>query len=283
MTVCASSAWAQFASETLTKTADFPFVRQKVQLQARASVLLPALVGEQRFKSNLADDCQRFEKSYDQYASHVDELSRELANQIRELSLGYTMKSRYELYLNVELLHAANVVEPSQWSLAPTPATLQFAEGSMMSISKEIGVEQKNAEMDAKGRSVLVLRSRDLACDLLSGRAQLMSTINLDVKADERAAAQARRVAQSWLDQMEALGQFGLNDRQKAAWLGFRFESFKTHLEAENLAEYLNIHYFFETFFQPNQILLRANWQSDISKNWIRNIQVTLPLGVEQL
>jgi hypothetical protein len=274
---------AQAAPDTLIKTVEFPFVRQQVPLQAQVSVLPPALVGEQRFKNNLADDCRKFEETYNQYAIQVDDLSRDLASSIRELALGYTMKPGYELLLAVELASSKKPIEPSKWSLASNPTTRHFEEGSMMSISEKIGLKPKNVELDSESQNVLVLRSRDLACDLLSGRIQLMSTINFEVRADERAASQARQVVQTWLDQVRSLEKMDMNDRQKAAWLGFEFESFKKDVKTDSLAEYLNIHYFFETFFQPNQIILQLKWQSDLSQNWHKTIQVTLPVGVKRL
>lgn len=283
LTVYTGQVSAANALSTFDEIVEFPLVHQRVQLQAQASVVLPALVGEQRFKSNLAEDCKKFEESYDQYAVHVDEVSRDLANTVRELALGYTMKPEYELYLSVDLGNSSKLIEPTQWSLVPDRATVQFADNSMMSISKKIGLDQKNAEVDTQAGGQFVLRGRDLACDILSGRAHLRSTINLDVQADIGATAQARQVAQAWLDRVHVIEQMDLSDRQKAAWLGFQFESLKKSVEAENLSEYLNVHYFFEIFFQPNQIILQPQWQSDFSQNWHKKIQVTLPVKVEQL
>ena len=283
LTIFAGPAWAQVAPDAFAQTVEFPFARQRVHLQARANVMLPALVGKPRFKNNLAEDCQRFEENYNRYAVHVDEISRDLANSVRELPLGYTMKPQYELYLALELAESAIPIEPTQWNVVSAPVTLRFENGSMMSISKTIGLELKNVETDTENPGVLAVRSRDLACDLLSGRSQLNSIINLAVRAGEPETNQARRVVQSWLEQVHTLEKMGLNDRQKAAWLGFQFESFKKPLETEKLAEYLNIHYFFETFFQPDQVIFQPKWNADFSQNWQKKIQVSLPVEVELL
>lgn len=283
LTVFAGSAWGQSAPDVLAQAVDFPFARQRVHLQARAKVMLPALVGQPRFKNNLVEDCQRFEENYNRFAVHVDEESRDLASTVRELPLGYTMKPSYELHLGLELAESAKLIESEQWSLASAQATLHYENSSMMSISKTIGLEQKNVETDAQNPGVLSVRSRDLACDLLSGRAKLNSAINLEVRAGESETNQARRVVQSWLDQVRAVEKMDLNARQKAAWLGFQFESFKKPLETEKLAEYLNIHYFFETFFQPNQVILKPKWNADLSQIWQKKIQVNLPVEVEIL
>lgn len=274
---------AQVVTDSLTKTVEFPLVRQNVQLQAQASVLLPALVGESRFKNSLSEDCRKFEESYNQYVVHIDDLSRELANSVRELALAYTMKPQYELYLGVDLMQTQQSVDSSRWSLLSEGTALQFADESLMGLSKKMGLEQRNIEVDAGRGGVLAIRSRDLACDLLAGRAQLKSVISVEVQADERFVMQAQRVAQAWLEQIQSLEKTNMNDRQKAAWLGFQFESFKKRMQTDHLTEYFNVHYFFETFLKPDQIVVQPQWKSDLSQNWKKTIQVTLPVGVERL
>lgn len=260
----------------LCQTLELPFTKLTDQYKLIAEINTPALVTEKKFREAIKEDCTEYRNQYNKYQ---DVLSKEDVSDMLRLPLAYVMKENYQ----VELIIKIPVLLNAQVSFSNTESikkitVINIDKDAMLFKSTLRGLVTHQTDFKVID-SVVTITRRDIVCDLLDQKAQIEMMLELDITPDMVMRNLVNTVTGGWVKSVQQVVANEVDIKRQAAWLGFHFTDTVKPFEQQVDSSFLNLEYFFSTYFEDNSLQIKVNWFTPLSKlTVVKSLPVELNL-----